>query len=198
MSKVATALAAAAVLLITTGVASARSGISMSPTSTTLTYTNIEFEGGIGTPIRCNWTLDLAFHARTSKSVGSLTGFADLTMGACSEGSIGILDGGRRVTGAQGPYHLTYRSFTGTLPNITSLTFRLNDVTFWIELPGFTDCLTNGAVDIDSTTTGGNPITGARMASQNVPMTGEFLCIFSAVELNGSGSLSSSVRMTLF
>jgi hypothetical protein len=110
---------------------------------------------------------------------------------------MGLLVDGSRVTGAQGPYHLTYRSFTGTLPSITSMTVRINDVVWWLRV-GEIDCLTNGAVDMDSSTTGGNPMTGARMTAQNVPVTGDFLCIFSAVTLNAAGSLSASVRMTLF
>ena len=194
------ALTAALALSLSASLASARTGISVSPTATTLTLTNLELEGGIGTPVRCNVTMDAALHERTSKSVGSLAGFADIAVstGGCSEGNAGILVGGRRVTGAQGPYHVTYRSFTGTLPSITSVTLRVNAVTFWIELPGVADCLTNGAVNIDGSTTGGNPATGMRVTAQNIPLTGDFLCIFSSGTMNGTGNLSSSVRMTLF
>ncbi len=189
---------AALVLASLAGVAGAERGIGLSPTSTTITLSGLEIEGGIGTPWRCNVTIDAAFHERTAKVAGTLLGLADLAVGtgACTEGDFGLLVGGRRVTGAQGPYHVTYEAFEGSLPNIGSISFTLNDVVFWITLPGI-ECLTDGAVDISLTTSGGNPATGVRLDPASVPLTGEFLCIFAGVELIGDGTLSNSVRMTL-
>ncbi len=200
MKAMTAVVVAALVLASLAGVAGAERGISVpANTNTTLTLPGLEVEGGLGTPVRCNVTLDLAIHQRIGKTTEALVGQSDVAVstGACTEGNAGLLIGGRRVTGAQGPYHLTYQSFTGELPSISSVTVRINNVVFWIDVGGI-DCLTNGAVDIDGTTTGGNPVTGVSVSSQSVPLTGDFLCIFTSGELNGRGSLSSSVRMTLF
>ncbi len=193
------ALAAVLALSLTAGVASAERGVSVSPSNTTLSLPGLELEGGLGTPVRCNVTMDTALHERIAKVQGTLTGNADIAVstGGCTDGNAGLLVGGRRVTGAQGPYHVTYESFDGELPNIESVTLTVNNVIFWISISGI-DCLTNGAVDISGTTTGGNPATGIDVTAQNVPLTGDFLCIFSSGDMKGSGSLSSSIRMTLF
>ncbi len=194
-----TALLALLVVALTTGLASAGRAIGVNPWTVALTMNELEIEGGMGTPVRCNLTVDYTLHNLIAKTLGTLMGTARmrLSTGSCSEGNAGLLVGGRRVTGSQGPYHITYRFYLGTLPNVTVLGLGLRFTTFWISVSGI-DCLTDGAVDIDFETTGGNPATGMQVVSNNVPLTGDFLCIFSSGEMNGSGSLSSSVRMTLF
>ena len=197
MRKTLAVFATALALAATTSVASARSGIQLEPTTTTLSMPAFTYEFGIGTGIRCDVTFDLALHPRVGKVASSLAGTFDIAVGDCTEGELGVLVGGSRRA-AGGPYHLTYQSFTGTLPNISSITFRLNDVHIWFKWGGFLECLSDGPVDIGATTTGGNPFTGIAITSQQVPIAAEFLCDVSAIEITASGSLSSSVRMTLF
>lgn len=189
---------AVATLAIGTSVASARNGISYS-NGTTLTFPRMSFEGGLGEPLVCGITIAETLHANVLKSSGVLLGNANVTIatGTCSTGDMGLLVGGNRVTGSRGPYHLTFQSYTGTLPNITSITRRLNDITFWIEIGGIT-CLTGGAVDFNVTSAGGNPATGGNVTAQSIPVTGGLLCLFVTLEMNGIGSASTSVRLTLF
>ncbi len=191
-------VAAVLVLSFSAAVAGARDGLAFSPTTTTLTFARFEFSGGLGVDISCPVTLALTLHASVSKSVGALAGQTNVTAGTgrCSEGNAGLLVGGRRVTGAQGPYHLTYSSFSGTLPNISSVTLRVNDVAFWVTSSP-AECLTQGAIDIAGTTTGGNPATGLSVSATGIPLTGNFLCTFASGSISGAGSLSPSVRIAL-
>lgn len=71
----------------------------------------------------------------------------------------------------QGPYHLTFRGFTGALPAVTSIILRLEDVVLWFRNEIF-ECLTNGPVDIGMNTAGGNPPTEAVIPAQPVSLTG--------------------------
>ncbi len=192
-----TASTAILALALMASAAIANSGISFSPTRTTLTFESARFEGGLGSPVSCSLTLDIELHPRTSKTAGTLTGLSDVGFNSCIDGTMGMLVGGRRVTGPQGPFHVTYQSFTGTLPNITSITFKVNDVVLWYRQAEI-DCLTAGAIDVLGTTTGGNPATGVNIASTSAPLTGDFSCIFSDLDVSASGSLSAATRMTLF
>ncbi len=197
---IASALLAVAAMAPAFSTSLARSGISFSSTSPIAEFPslNLEIEGGLGAPVRCGMMIDTALHSRVSKVSGSLMGNADVFLYTdfCTEGNVGLLVGGRRVTGPRGPFHLTYKSFSGTLPNINSITFTLNNVSFWIELEGI-NCLTDGAVDIDFTSTG-NPMSSWNIVAANIPLTGEFLCIFSSGEVNGHANATFGPLMTLF
>lgn len=191
-------LAAVLAVALSTSIAAARTGIAVTPSGSILTL-NLNLDMA-GIDVQCTWTLDLALHARTNKSVSSLVGFVDIAIstGRCSEGDQGLLAGGSRVIGAQGPYHLSYVSFSGTLPNITSVRWLINDVTFWLRTPGGTECLTNGAVDIRFDTTGGTTIEGAGVGAQNIPLVGGFLCGLASMTLEGNGDLSTNLTLSLF
>jgi len=193
-----TIFAAALALTLSASVAGARTGIAVTPTATTLTLVNVTLDAGFDVA-ECNVTMRATLHARTIKSVGSLAGFADIAVstGACTEGNAGILRGGARVTGPQGPYHVTYTSFSGTLPNISSVRLTVQDVTFWIGTTG-TECLTNGAVDIHGDTFPGTTVTGMRVSAQSIPLTGGFLCGLTSGALEGSGTLSTALTISLF
>ena len=171
----------------------ARRGLRFSPTSTRLGLA-IQAEIGGGTPGRCVLGLEETLHESVAKAAGTLLGTANVSL-SCEFG-MGLLVGGRRVTGPQGPYHLTYTSFAGTLPNITAVTRRVKDLEVWTAIAG-SPCLSDGTIDLDITTTGGNPATGAQLTPQSIPLTGEFECIFSSIEVTGVGSLSPSVRISL-
>lgn len=73
--------------------------------------------------VRCNVTLRGSFHYRTSsKTRGALAGYitsAALTR-PCSGGEAWILNGTERATNTL-PWHISYDSFTGTLPRIRTL-----------------------------------------------------------------------------
>ncbi len=193
------AIAATLVLALSASVAGAENGIRFEPIGTTLTLANLEVREGFGTA-RCDVILDKAHHPNVQKSLNTLLGLTDVRIrtGACAQGDMGLLVAGRRVTGERGPYHLTYESFNGTLPEIESITLTLNNVSFWI-LEGDTECLTNGVVDISMTTTGGNPATGAAITAHDIPLAGDlFACFFATGDMNGSGNYSAGITMTLY
>ncbi len=188
MRKLAALAAATALcLLLATGVAAARRAIRVEPQEISL-LAAVQLEHGLGTPIRCLIEIDMTINEAAPKRSGALVGSADIVMPpGCLQGDIGLLNAmGARVA-ENGPYQVTYRAFTGVLPNIASVSFRINDVVFWIEEPDFElNCLTNGAVDIDGTTWGENPAEGMDL-NASVPLTGGFLCGFVSSTFTGEG-----------
>jgi hypothetical protein len=193
-----TALTAALVLSVAASLASARTGLASSPATNTLTLTNLELEGGLGNPVRCNVTMNVTLHSSVAKTVGALAGLARITVstGSCAAGNAGLLVGGVRVTGAQGPYHVQYASFAGTLPSITAVTLNVVGVSFWIRSPEGVECNASN-VSIHGSTTGGNPATGMRVEAQNIPLSGGFLCSFASGTMQGNGTLASRETITL-
>src|SRR5436853_3228582 len=114
-----TALMAAMLLAAAIGTASARS-LSVSNQSFRVTWSKLEFEGGLGIPTQCQVTLEGSFHSRTiAKVLRSLIGAitrAVVKTESCS--------GGRATVGAP-PWHVTYQGFTGTLPRILTVVIAL-------------------------------------------------------------------------
>jgi hypothetical protein len=114
----------------------------------------MRFGGGFG-GIRCEVTLHSSLHRTIAKTVGALAGFlTEVRIGACGP------DGGvTRVNSvtilpANLPWHLTYVSFAGTLPDITSIRLETVRSEFLIE---FTDifgiryqCLSNANQQFDA------------------------------------------------
>jgi hypothetical protein len=160
--------------------------------------TNLEIEGGLGAPIRCNVTMNVTLHSSIAKTAGGLTGLTRLTIstGACASGDVGLLVGGRRVTGPQGPYHIQYLSFAGTLPSITSVTLALVGWEFWIRTFEGVECQGNN-INLHFSTTGGNPATGARVEAQSIPVSGGFTCLVGSITMQGTGAFSSREAITL-
>jgi hypothetical protein len=188
------------------GAASARTGLRAEPRSTYVYLHNLRLEGGIA-PVKCDVTMGVELHTSIPKAAGTLAGFATIAVstGACEEGDAGLLVGGRRVTGLQGPYHVNYLSFTGTLPRIEAVTLQVLAVEFWIREPRGVECLTNGSQNITGTTTGGNPATGISVAAQNIPLRGGILCLFAQGSMEGTGgfyrelarAVATSVQISL-
>jgi hypothetical protein len=201
------ALAASALLALIAGTASARTGLRAEPSTSVLFIRNLELTGGFGT-VRCNITQSVTLHSSVAKSRGALAGQSNVAVSTngCANGNAGILVSGRRVTGLQGPYHVQYQSFEGTLPSITSIRIAVVGVSFWITEPTFgVTCLTAEPQSIVGTTTGGNPATGISVAAAGIALEGGFGCGFSTGSMSGSGSIfaelalgrAASVRITL-
>jgi hypothetical protein len=120
-----TASAAAILLLVAATSATARS-LSLSSQTKGITWSNLEFTNsfGFGT-IRCAFTLEGSFHARTiAKVINSLIGAITAAEAAACTGGEVIP---RRETL---PWHAQYGGFAGTLPNITSITLTLSRLRF--------------------------------------------------------------------
>jgi hypothetical protein len=90
-------------------------------------------EGGV--QLRCNLTLEGSFHTRTlSKTRGALIGHVTrASLNNCSGVFVTTLQ-------ASLPWHISYRSFTGTLPSITGLQIDIVGFTFLLDT-ALTDCL---------------------------------------------------------
>ena len=109
-----TTLAATLLLAVLVESASARN-FSTSSQAFRATFTNFEIEMPFGST-RCQLTLDGSFHARTlAKVTDALIGYIDRpTLGPCAAGSATVL-------AASLPWHVSYTSFIGTLPQITMI-----------------------------------------------------------------------------
>jgi hypothetical protein len=183
------AVAAASLLALVTGQAAARTGLRASPTTSYVDFPTLELNGGFSTVV-CDVLMGVTLHESVAKSAGTLAGFATINVRSCSAGAAGLLVAGRRVTGLQGPYHVNYLSFTGTLPNIQSVTLQVLEVSFWITEPGLgVTCLTASPQNITGTTTGGNPARGMEVSAANIGLEGGFGCGFVRGSMSGEGSI---------
>lgn len=132
-------------LLLATAVSTASATrISLSNQNIRATFTSLEFVSEGATTIRCQVTLEGSFHARTmTKVVRTLLGAvtkAAVKHEACTNGREVALNGVESYNGTASPntlpWHLTYESFTGTLPNISSINLLLSRFRFGLETPG--------------------------------------------------------------
>lgn len=124
----------------TATVASASRGIGYSPAGTRTTATgNVTFSAA-GLNIICSESVTSA-PILTNKIVNapSTTGVA-ATAANCNLGAVQYLNT------AQWQWH--YVSFTGTLPNITSVRYIVRDVQVLLSIPGFLNCLFRGPVPL--------------------------------------------------
>lgn len=93
-------------------------------------WSSLTFTAG-ETRVSCAVTIEGSYHSRTiAKVVGSLIGYVNrAVLGTCTGGRATVL---RETL----PWHITYDSFRGTLPNITEIRIRMIGASFRIE-PGF-------------------------------------------------------------
>ena len=171
------ALIAALLLSLVASTAAARTGLTASRNHLVAYFPQLELESaGVGV-IRCRMTLDITLHASIAKTEGALAGYARLAVstGACERpesNDVGLLVGGSRVTGLQGPFHVQFVSFEGTLPEIRTVTLRIIGVTFWLKI-GSTTCLTRGAQNIEFITGGAiRTASEIRIRATRIPVEG--------------------------
>lgn len=145
--------------------ASAASGRSLSLSSQTFrgSYASVEFAGGFGTTT-CQLTLEGSLHSRTIEKVpGSLIGYITraILRKPCAQGDATILT-------ATLPWHIRYSSFTGTLPDITSVNSTIVGLAFRALEPVFgLGCLARSTPERPVTFTnekqGGNGFTSSSL-----------------------------------
>jgi hypothetical protein len=148
------AVVAALILLAATGVASARR-IELSENHFRTVFTPITFGAEGFEPVICRLTLEGSFHSRTiSKVVGALVGYVtSAEVANCTRETA-------RALKETLPWHIQYVSFTGTLPNISSIRDSIIGSAFLVRAFGFVSCL------YQSTTT--HPNTGEVVISGGV------------------------------
>jgi len=118
-------------------------------------WSALNYSGGFGT-IECEVSVEGSFHSRSiTKTAGSLVGYiTTATVNRCARGGATVL---RETL----PWHVQYESFSGTLPNITSINTRAIGISFMIREPTFgVTCLAR--------TSATNPATGAFNLSAGV------------------------------
>jgi hypothetical protein len=133
-----TALAATLLMGFAVSAASANR-IATSSRNFRVVWTGLVFtdEEGVGR-VTCPVTLEGSFHSSTiSKVPNALIGFvsrASVTSSSCN-------GGGATILGASSlPWHITYDSFTGTLPTITAINVLLSRTAFLVNVFGI-NCL---------------------------------------------------------
>ncbi len=197
MRKILIAITTAVVISVVGGQAAvARTGIRFN--RTTIYWGGAETIGGPFGLVICPVTATITLHQTVAKIRGALMGLANLgySTSSCITGNAGQLVGNRRVTGLAGPYHVQFQSFDGTLPNITSISFAIVGVSFWITEPTFgVSCLTAGPQSITATTTGGNPATGLSISAASIALEGGFGCGFSSATMTAEGSLYAELAL---
>jgi hypothetical protein len=132
----------AATLLMAFALGSASAGrLSFSSQTFRITWSSFEFfgEGGVEATVRCPLTLEGSFHSRTtSKVFGLLIGYVNRATVSPRERCTG---GAATILTATLPWHVNYDSFSGTLPNLTSVGFRIRKTAILVEVGLGTTCL---------------------------------------------------------
>lgn len=132
----------AASLLLAAVVSTASAGrLSVSNQNIRATWASIEFNAEGLAVIRCPLTLEGSFHTRTiAKTARALIGAvtrAIVNQAGCSNGIGAPFNGTERYNGTTTPntlpWHITYESFTGTLPNITAINLLLSRFRFGLR-----------------------------------------------------------------
>jgi len=129
------ALASAAVLMAALGSTATARNLSTSSQTLRAQFREIRFNFP-NASTTCAVTIDGSFHNRTiAKVPGTLSGFITrVTLGACAVGTATVLTGSL-------PWHVRYQSFTGTLPNITSIIAHVVGAALRVREIGGTTCL---------------------------------------------------------
>ncbi|MGN6188599.1 MAG: hypothetical protein ACTHOE_06850 [Conexibacter sp.] len=120
-------ICASAVMAGLAGTASARN-LSINRSNITAVWREMTFTAS-GLSIRCPVTLSGSIHSSTiAKVAGSLIGYIN----SATVGTASCSGGSARANTETLPWHVRYRSFSGTLPNITSINTDIVGATFEI------------------------------------------------------------------
>lgn len=193
------ALGVAIVLSSAGGVASA-GRLSISNRAFRMTWAPLRYEGG-EIQVDCNVTMEGSFHSSTIQKVtGALVGYVTraAVVRPCVGGSWYYLNGVevlRGVTIANTlPWHIRYRSFVGTLPNIQKIGLDVINYSFLIETPFITNCLYRSTaarpVIWNLLREGGGVITAVEEPTTQIPLReGGFGCP-SEIAFSGTGRVT--------
>ena len=131
-----------AALLLASAVCTCSAGrLSVNTQNIRTTWSRLEISEGI-VNYRCHVTLEGSLHSRTvAKVQGALVGsITRVVINPCATGTL---------SPTRLPWHLTYESFKGALPNITGVRLLLNraQIDFIINLQGLQTCRYGTATD---------------------------------------------------
>jgi hypothetical protein len=205
------AFGAAVVLASAVGVASA-GRFSVSNRSFRATWAPIKYQGG-GFDVDCNVTIEGSFHSNTiAKVVGTLVGYvtrATVTQ-PCTGGSWYYLNGVEVLRGTTVantlPWHIRYRSFVGTLPNIQKIGLDIVDYSFLIESPLIFGCLFRSTaarpIQWNLVREGGGAITSVEEPAVQIPLKEGGVGCPPEITFTGTGRFAvlgttTAIRVTL-
>jgi hypothetical protein len=137
---VAAALVAVAVIGTLASSASARN-LSWSSTTFRVVWRPLILAGAGGLEVRCDVTFEGSFHERTfAKMAASLIGYiasVSVDRATCVGGNLYALNGRETLNGTTVdntlPWHIRYRSFLGSLPDITHIVVDVLGLSFLAE-----------------------------------------------------------------
>jgi hypothetical protein len=182
LSKLLLAVASAVVLsAVLAGSAGART-FSLSHQNLRATWTRMDYSGGFGT-VECEITVEGSAHTRTiAKVVNLLLGYVtSATVHRCARG-------GATILAASLPWHVTYKGFAGTLPNITGANTTIIGAAWAIREPFGATCL----VRSEASSLIGTWDINARVI-ESIALSGSSPCRGAFIEVTGtmSGTTSS-------
>jgi len=130
LSKILLAVVVASVLLGALVSAASANRLQYSSQTTKATWTRWNFRIS-GETAECEVVLSGSFHSRSFTKTVQLLGYiTEASVTRCARWSV-------TVNGASLPWHREYRSFTGTLPNITAIEERITGAEWTIREPVF-------------------------------------------------------------
>jgi hypothetical protein len=183
------AFTAAAVMAAAVSSASARR-IELTERRFRIVWTGLEFLHSTDTPIRCPVTLEGSYHSRTiSKVSGALVGY--VTSAAVGPTCTG---GSARALTETLPWHVQYNSFSGTLPNISSVTQTLVGVRLAMTVTFGAFCLFGTTQEsplwMEALNENNGIIIGV-LSEHSIPLGGSFVCEFGGtIEARGTGQVT--------
>ncbi len=192
LSKLLFAVVGATVLLGALVATASAGRLSSSTQAISATWTRMDFSGGFGT-VECEVSLAGSLHTRTiSKTANTLMGYiTEANVNRCARG-------GATVLRATLPWHVTYRAFTGTLPNISAIATNVIGASFQMREPTFgVTCLARSSASSPNIGTY-NREAGGRITS--VTAGGEIPCsggISVTGRIGGTSSAVSAMTVTL-
>jgi hypothetical protein len=193
-----TSLAATAILAAAVGSATANN-LRVSNQQIRVTWTGLGLSNNVtrGT-VRCPVTLEGSFHSATIRKVaGALIGY--ISRAAVGRGQPPCTGGNATINQESLPWHLTYGSFGGTLPRITTLTLNLIRASFIVAPNEGNTCratttIENPGVGIATRDTTTGAITGLRAdESRSIPLVngpGGIFCGLGEGRFSGTGAVA--------
>jgi len=187
--------AVAAAVLLGAFVSSASAGrLSVSEQRNQALFARLRFSGGFG-EVSCEVLVSGSFHGRTgTKTVNSLSGYiTEATILRCATG-------GATINQASLPWHRRFRSFSGTLPNITATSDTITGAEWSIREPVFgVTCTTRRAESgnlIGTYTLSSGTVARADVSSEGSRCAG-IAGTFSGSTTNVVNNLTSRARITV-
>jgi hypothetical protein len=158
-------LTAALLLAMAISAASARS-LEVSNQNIRVTWSSLEYASSLVT-IRCRVTLEGSFHTRTMAKV------ARSLVGAITRAPIDNTNCTNGQASNQGlPWHMTFESFTGTLPNITGVQILIARFLLEIARPAELAITCTYGTATDNGTGSAGVTAGTRAVTNLVPVSG--------------------------